>query len=166
MAKTKQQKQNDLNTIKQQLSESTAVVFTDFTGLSANNINQLRAKLNESGAKVIVTKNSLLQKANEELKLQGQTAAIFAKEKTVEPIKELYNFIKQNELPVVKMGMLNGEVISEEKVKQLSTLPSIDELRAKLVGSLMAPVSGFAMVANGVGGSFVRVLNAYKESKQ
>lgn len=166
MAKTKTQKEAQLKELKQNLEESSAVVFTDFTGLKVNDFNTLRSKVAEHGANIVIAKNTLIKKANENVDLQGQTAVIFAKEKTVEPIKALYAFIKEKDLPKVKLGILNNQVIDEAAVKQLSTLPSIDELRAKMLGSMMAPLSNFVGLGSNLMGSFVRVVNGIKEKKE
>lgn len=166
MPKTRDQKQVDLKATEENLKKAVSVVFTNNSGLGVNSVNQLRSKLKEAGADMVVTKNSLLKKVNSDIDLSGATAAIYGFNDMVAPIKELYSFIKEYKLPVVKLGLLNGEIISAEKVEQLSKLPSLDELRAKLLGSMMAPISGFATVNREVYAGFARVLNSIKESKQ
>ena len=166
MPKTKQQKTDALDKLKTSMDKATAVVFADYQGLKVNDFNNLRAKIDEQGGKVVIAKNTLINKVNSEVNLQGQTAVVFAFEKTIEPIKALYGFIKELNLPVVKLGILNNKVISEAEVKQLSTLPGINELRAKMMGSMMAPVSNFVGVGSNLIGSFVRVVNGVKEKKE
>jgi large subunit ribosomal protein L10 len=166
MPKTKEQKTKDLDALKADLNDSQAVVIADYRGLSVNQMNELRDKLAEAGAKMAITKNSLLNKANKNIVTEGPSAVVFGFDKVVEPVKVIYDYAKKTELPVVKLGLLNGEVIDETQVKALSTMPSLDELRAKLIGSMNAPVSGFVQVSGGVVGAFTRVVNAYKESKE
>jgi len=165
MPKTREQKTKDLEQLKKDLETSQAVVITDYKGLGVNALNELRKKLSQTGATVKIVKNSLLAKANDQIQTTGPSAVIFGFDKVVEPVKALYDFSKATELPKVKLGVLNGEIITEEQVKSLATMPSLQELRAKFLGSLMAPVSGFARVSNGVSANFVRVLNAYKDTK-
>lgn len=165
MAKTKQQKTEALDQLKNNIEKATAVVFTDYQGLKVNDFNNLRSKIGEQGGNIVIAKNTLINKVNNQINLQGQTAVIFAYEKTIEPIKALYGFIKELNLPIVKLGILNNKLITEAEVKQLATLPSVDELRAKMLGSLRAPVYNFVGVGSNLIGSFVRVVNAVKEKK-
>ncbi|NCT55245.1 50S ribosomal protein L10 [bacterium] len=166
MPKTKEQKQKDLLATEENLKNAKSVVFTDNSQMDVNRVNELRSKLKESGAEMVVTKNSLLKKINKDIDLEGPTAVIYGFDGIVEPIKELYSFIKQYHLPVVKLGFLDGQVIGAQKVEQLSKLPSLEELRAKLLGSMMSPISGFVTVNREVYGSFTRVLNAIREGKE
>jgi len=166
MPKTRQQKKEDLEKTKKYMEESQAIVFLDYSGISVNDFNELRQKLAELGSKIVITKNTLLKRANEKLDLQGQTAVLYGFDKLVEPIKALYEFRKAHDKkPEVKLGILEGKIVTKEDIKQISTMPSISELQAKLVGSMQAPLYGFVAVTSGVYSSFVRVINAYKESK-
>lgn len=165
MPKTREQKTKDLKQLKEDLKNSQTVVVTDYKGLGVNSLNELRKKLSQTGATIRIVKNSLLAKANDQIQTTGPSAVIFGFDKVVEPVKALYDFSKATELPKVKLGILNGEIITEEQVKSLATMPSLQELRAKFLGSLMAPVSGFARVSGGVSKNFVRVVNAYKDTK-
>ena len=166
MPKTKQQKQQSLKDTKEKLKKANSVVFTDNSGIGVNGVNELRSRLKEFGATMVVTKNSLINKASSDIDLKGPTAVIYGFEGIVEPIKELYNFIRRYELPKVKLGIVEGEIISAEKVEQLSKLPSLNELRTRLVGSIMSPLSNFVGVNREVYSSFVRTLNAIKDNKK
>ena len=166
MPKTKQQKIEALEQLKNNIEKATAVVFTDYQGLKVNDFNNLRSKIGEQGGDILIAKNTLINKVNNKINMRGQTALIFAYEKTVEPIKALYGFIKELNLPVVKLGILNNKIITESEVKQLATLPGVDELRAKMLGSLMAPISNFRGLGSNLIGSFVRVVSGIKEKKE
>ncbi len=167
MPKTKEQKIEALNQTKDFLKKSQSVVFLEYSGISVNDFNELRQKLAQVGAKVVVTKNTLLKKAVKEItNLQGQTAVLYGFEKLVEPIKVLYEFKKTHQnKPEIKLGMLQGKLVLKEDIKQISKMPSIPELQAKLVGSMQAPIYGFVAISSGVYTGFVRALNAYKNSK-
>ena len=90
---------------------------------------------------------------------------VFSYESQVEPIKKIYEFIKKYNSPTIKLGILDGEIIEAERVEVISKLPSMEELRAKLVGSMQSPISGFTRVTSGVYTGFVRVLSEYKNNK-
>lgn len=165
MPKTKIQKKEALDEIKGKLENAKAAVFTDYSGIGVNDFNNLRAKLDEAGAQVRIVKNSLLRLINKDIDLEGQTAVVYSEENQVGPIKVLFDFRKETQKPTVKLGLLDGKIISAEQVEELSKLPSMDELRAKLVGTMKAPISNFVGVNRQVYSGFVRVLDQVKNSK-
>ena len=159
MPKNRAQKTAILEEVKKNLKNSKSVIFTDYSGLGANDINELRNELEKTGAKISVVKNSLIKKANTEIDLKGQTAVIYALDKVVESLKILFTFIKKKDRPKIKVGLLNGKIISLERIEEISKLPGLEQLRAKFVGSLALPLSSFVSVNREIYSSFVRVLN-------
>ncbi len=166
MAKTKKQKTDALEQFKKDSDASQAVIFADYKGLGVNAMNTLRKELDKENAKMTVIKNTLVNKANDKVNLTGETIVIFTNDKIVEPIKVLYKFIKENNLPVIKSAIVENELVGKEKVDMLATLPSMNELRAKMLGSLMSPVRNFVGVSSNVYGSFARVLNGIVEKSK
>src|SRR3990172_640818 len=122
--------------LKEKLTRSKAVVLTDQSGLSVSLAGELKKKLKEVDAESVVAKNTLIKIATKELGidfpeevLTGPTAALFAYNDEVSPLKELAAFAKTNEKPVVKAGLLGTTILSVERVAQLANLPTKEVLR-------------------------------------
>ena len=103
--------------------------------------------------------------------LEGTTALAFSKEDAVAPAKVICDFMKKNKLEdpgilTIKVGLVEGKVISDKEVKALANLPSREELIAKLLGSMNAPIANTVGVLSGVIRNAVYVLNAIKEKKE
>lgn len=163
MAKTKKQKTEALEQFKKDSNASQAVIFADYKGLGVNAMNTLRKELDKENAKMTVIKNTIINKANEQINLTGETIVIFTNNKIVEPIKVLYNFIKENNLPIIKSAIVEKTLVNKDKVDMLATLPSMNTLQAKMLGSLMSPVQGFVSASSNVYGGFVRILGQIKK---
>lgn len=158
--------------LSQQMQKAKAVVFTDYRGLSVPQVQQLRTELAKQDASIEVTKNTLMnlaaKKAEREIDaeiLQGPTATLFAFGDEVAPLKTLVDFAKENELPTIKAGLLGGEALTAAQVSALAALPSRDELVAKAVGSIAAPLSGMVNVLHGNMRGLVYALSAVRDQK-
>lgn len=133
----------------EKLKQAKAVVLADYHGLKVSQMAELRQNINKAGGEFEVVKNTLLNRAAEESKvkidpevLQGPTAVLWAYEDQINPLKVLVNFAKANELPTIKFGLLDQVATPIERIKQLASLPSKEELKAKLVGTLQSPLYG------------------------
>jgi large subunit ribosomal protein L10 len=140
-----------VDNLKEKLKTAKALILTDYSGLKVEQINQLRQDVKKSGGEFEVVKNTLLGKASENSefkiekgKLEGNTAALWLYSDDLSPLKALDTFIKKNELPKLKFGFWNKDLIETEKIKELANLPSLKELQAKLVGLLKSPLSALA----------------------
>lgn len=169
-----QKNQDTVKNLKEKLAKAKSVVLAEYHGLNANQVNELRAKLGEVDAEMIVTKNSLLQVAMKEQNLdaeslseslKGPNAAFIGYEDAVAPIKALVEFAKEAELPVMKSGIVDGTYAGEAQLKVLSELPSKDELIAKVVGGLKSPLNGIVNVLKGNQRNFVYTISAIAEKK-
>lgn len=165
-------KQNisELKKIQEKKEESKNIVFTHYRGLTVNQVSELRQKIKDAGGEMLVTKNTLLRVAfdqNETLNeiLTGPTAAVFAYEDEIAPLKVIADFNKENKLPKFTGGYMDGQVINADQVKQLSKLPGKDQLRGQLVGTLSAPITGFLNVIQGNTRNLVYALKAIQEKK-
>ncbi len=132
--------------LTQKLKDTQALVLADYRGLTVEQMGELRAKIKKAGGELEVIKNRLLGRAAKEAKVEiddealtGPTAALWAWEDKIEPIKALYQFAQESGLPKIKFGIFDEETVSLERIKQLATLPSSEELKAKLVGTLKSP---------------------------
>lgn len=145
----KQDKVYTVQNLVEKLKQAKTVVLTDYHGLKVSQINELRQNIKKEGGEFEVVKNTLLNRAANETKIKiepdvfkGPTAVLWAYEDQISPLKTLVNFIKINELPKIKFGLLNQMATPIERIKQLANLPSQEELKAKLVFTLQSPVYG------------------------
>ncbi len=133
----------------EKLKQAKAVVLADYHGLKVSQMAELRQNIKKTGGEFEVVKNTLLNRAAEESKvkidseaLQGPTVVLWAYKDQISPLKVLVDFAKANELPKIKFGLLDQTVTPIEKIKQLANLPSKEELKAKLIGTLQSPLYG------------------------
>ena len=175
MPKNKLQKQEILRDLDNKIKKSTSIVFATFDGLGVKENEELRQNLKKENGEYYVSKKTLLDLAfkNEKVadldikSFPGKVAAVFAYEDQVSPVKAVFNFKKANEGKIAFVGgVLDGRFISKEEVDNLATLPSKDELYAKLVGSINAPVSGFVHVLAGNLRGLVTVLQSIADKKE
>lgn len=164
--------------LKEQLESAKGVVLTSYKGLTVAQDTELRRELREAGVSYHVVKNTMLRIAAKEAgiegieeHLEGTTAFAFSTEDAVAPAKVICGFIKKNKLEdaevlTVKVGMVEGKVIGVVEVKALAALPSREELIAKLLGSMNAPISNTVNVLQGVIRNAVYVLDAIRSQKE
>lgn len=166
----KQEKVQLVQEIKEKLSSSSSSVLIDYKGITVEEANELRKECREAGVDYKVYKNTLITIAARELGLEelephlvGPTAIAFGLEDPVAPAKVLSSNIDKLKKMEFKAGVLEGEVIDKETVEALAKLPSKEELIAKMIGSLNAPVYGVANVLSGTMRSLLYALNAIIE---
>ena len=169
---TRQQKEKLVKELSTKIADSKTVVICDYKGLKVDDLKELREKLRENEAEMLVTKKTLIQIALEKAKidldiknLQGQLAIVYGGDEVSSP-KTLHQFSKENDNLKILAGVLELKAISDIEVVNLAKLPTKDELLAKVVGSIKAPISGFVMVLGGNLRKFVYALSAIKESKE
>lgn len=179
MPKTKAQKQTILNQLAENLAKQKAMVFVNYKGLKVKDMLALRDQLKQVGSKLVIAKKTLLQKAINERGLsagrqgigidlkgmEGQIGAIFAFEDSLAPMKAANTLAKSNENLKILGGYFENEIQSAASIVAIANLPSKDELLAKLVGTLAAPIAGFATVLQGNIKGLVIALNAIKDKK-
>jgi large subunit ribosomal protein L10 len=172
MPKTKVQKQNMVSDITDKLSKAKSLVFADYQGLTMSQLSAIRSELAAQSAEFTVTKNNLLKialknsnQSFDDAVLVGPIATLFAFGDEISPIKVLTKAIKDNNDVQIKGGVMEGEFLSEAKVKQLSELPSKDELRAQVVGTIAAPLYGLVNVMQGNLRNLVYALEAIRKQK-
>lgn len=172
MAKTRQQKQETAEKLQSGIASAKSVVFANYQGLTVSAMEELRGKCREQDVQVLAAKKTLVQRALADNGLEvdtkafeGSIAAFMGMSDEVAPAKVVNDFAKNNELVTIFGGVLEGAFIPQEKVKALAALPSKEELYAKIVGSINAPVSGFVNVLAGNLRGLVTALNAIKDQK-
>jgi large subunit ribosomal protein L10 len=166
------QKQELVAEIKERLSSSGGLILADYRGLSVKDMRALRTSLRETGGEATVYKNSLAQIAIRELELPnldeflaGPTVFVFTPEDPVATAKALLMFSKENKVFAFKGGLIEGNVVSAESVKAIASLPSREELIAKLMGTMLNPIRGFMAMANAPAGAFARAVKAVADQK-
>lgn len=159
--------------LKNLLTSSKGVVLVNYCGLTVAEDTELRAKMREAGVKYMVAKNTFIRIAAKEAGIEGldsvlehNTALAFSAEDPVAPAKILNDFSKDHKALELKAGVLDGKVIAVDEVKALAELPSREELLAKLVGSMQAPISGLVNVLQGTIRNFVYTLEAVRQKKE
>ncbi|MCK5459844.1 50S ribosomal protein L10 [Candidatus Parcubacteria bacterium] len=173
MSKSKKQKEEILNSLTDKLNDAKGAVFTSFVGLKVKDIESLRKLCRESGSECLVSKKTLLRLALSKVGLKDadgeifndEVAVIFSYNDEITAAKIVGQFFEKCEALNIKGGILENKIIGLDSVKQLISIPSKEELYAKLVGSINSPLSGLVNTLNGNLRSFVQVLNSIKEQK-
>ena len=180
MPKTRAQKEQTVQELTDKLIKAKSVVFADYQqagsssskGMTMTMLSDLRNKLRDQDAEFIVTKNNLLKlaakQANAALEddlFEGPIATLFSYADEISPIKTLTKAFKDNQIGTVKAGILIGEIIDQSTINKLASLPSKDELRAKIVGSLGAPLYGIVGVLQANLGNLVYALDQIRISR-
>ena len=144
---TKDQKKNYIAEMSTQFENSKAVMVTHYQGLTMVQLDELRAKMREHGIIFKITKNRITKLALEKTKCKelsnlftGPTAVAFG-EDAIMSARILSNFAKDNESLKLIGGIMDNEVLDEAGVKNVASLPTLDEARANIVGILNAPAS-------------------------
>lgn len=172
MAISKKRKEELVSSYVDLLSQSRAVFVTEYTGLSVKQLQALREEVRKVDGAFYVTKNTLLRHALEETgkpvpeeMLTGQVATGFALSEAPSLAKALTEFAKTEEKLVIKGVILGNEILGPENVEALAKLPSLDELRAQIIGLINAPAQGItSAVANGIR-QVINVLDAYAKQE-
>lgn len=151
---------------------SKSAVVTGYTGLTVEEVTDLRAKLFHAKVEYHVVKNNLARIALNKCSitvlddlLTGPTAIALAMEDAVAPARVLTKFAKDHEKLTVKGGWMDGRKISLQDIKALSNLPSREVLLAKALGSMKSPISGIVQVLAGPARKLVYALNAVAQAK-
>jgi len=161
-----------IETLQSTLSEATAVVVTHQTGLTVAESSDLRGRMREAGAGFKVTKNRLTKIALQGTKYEDITdlftgpTAIGTSADPVSAAKTLVAFAKENDKLTIVGGALDGKALDKAGVEALAKLPSLDELRASLVGLLNAPATKVARVAQAPAAKLARVIQARADQLQ
>jgi len=170
MAKTRVQKEQETAVLVDHLQRMKSAVLSSTSGLTVKDMTELRSTLRKAGLDYVVAKKTLVKRALEASGLakvdispvQASFSLTFGYEDEVAPAKILAQFGKTHEAVKFLGGILEGSYVGVEQVQQLAKLPTRDELRARVVGSIAAPISGFVNVLAGNLRGLVRVLDAIR----
>lgn len=167
MAKNRQQKEQDLQELIEKVKTARSIVFTEYRGTTVKDIDKFRRAQEKEHVFTKVYKISLLKKALEAngieadlLNYKTPVVISLSEEEETAParvVKEVGQTIKTI---AMLAGVVDGQFLTRDQVRALADLPSKDQLRAQLVGTLQAPVSGFVNVLAGNIRGLINVLNA------
>lgn len=172
MSKTRAQKESIVSELVDKFARIKSAVFTSISGYTMEDANKIRAKGREKGVESLVAKKTLLSRALEKsglpiskTNLDGSVLTTLGYDDEIAAAKLVAELIKDREGIKILGGILEGRFVDADVIKQLATLPDKEELYAKIIGSLNAPISGFVNVLAGNLRNLVYVLNAVKDSK-
>jgi len=163
------QKQQIAAALHQDLNDTVCVVVTHQTGLSVDEVTQLRRQMRSAGARYRVTKNRLARRALEGTPFAdlaplftGPTAIAYSRD-PVAAAKAAVEYANRNNKLTVIGGGLSGQALDAAGIKALATLPSLDGLRSKIIGLIQAPATKLAGLLQAPAGQLARVLAAHAE---
>jgi len=158
--------------IRRKVSESAYVILADYRGLSVSKADDLRKRLRGANAKLQVVPNRIFRHVARDLKYKGfdavmgsPSAMVVGQGDVVQVAKVLKDFIKENDKPVIKLGALQGAMLTSADVQRLADLPSRDVLLAMVLGTLVAPMRQLAGVLQQKTATILYVLKAIQEKK-
>ena len=150
MSKNIEIKKGVVADIKQKFEKAQTAVLVDYRGLNVAEDTELRNQLRKAGVEYAVLKNTMINLAAKELgieglepSLQSPTAVAFGYEDPISPAKVLNDFAKKNKKLEIKCGVYNNELLDVAGVEALASMPSREELIARIMGSMMSAVSKF-----------------------
>ena len=166
-----QKKEAVVAEVAKQVATAQAIVLAENRGMPVSDMTQLRAKARASGVYFRVVKNSLVRRAVAGTpfeKLADKMVGPLTYGISPDPVavaKVLNDFAKTHDKLVITAGAMPGQVMSAKEITALAALPSRDELLAKLMGTMQAPIAKFVRTLNEVPGKFVRTLAAVRDAK-
>lgn len=158
--------------VGEHLVQAQAIVLAEYRGLTVEEMTRLRVSARNSGVYLRVLKNTLARRAVTGTpfeKLASEMVGPLAYGISNDPVsaaKVLSDFAKGNDKFVIKAGAMPNKVMSKADVTHLATMPSREELLAKLLGTMQAPIAKFVQTLNEVPGKFVRTLAAIRDEKE
>jgi len=169
---TKAFKQDKIEAIKEKVSKAKVAIVTEYRGFSVDEIMNLRRQLQKENGDYMVTKNTLAKIAVKGTEfevladvLKGPIAIAFGFEDQAAPAKVVAKFFKDKKKGEIVAAALDGQLLSAEDAKALATLPSKEELYAKMLGCINSPATGIAGAVNAVMSSLVRAIDAVAKQK-
>ncbi len=166
------QKAEFVTSIKDAVDSAGVIVVAHYQGMSVAQMNDLRVRMADAGASFRVVKNRLVKLAldgTESAGIQdlfnGPTAIAYSDDPVAAP-KVVATYAKENDKLVILGGTMGGTVLDQSGVKALAELPSLDELRGKIVGIIQTPATRIAGVLQAPGGQLARVLGAYASKSE
>lgn len=166
-----QRKHEIVEEVRERFLASKIVILAEYRGVDVSGMTELRRSARELNVYVRIVKNTLARRAVENTGyecLKDQFLGPLAIALSDDPVvvaKLMHEFSKSNDALKIQTGAMNGEILSPEELKVLATLPSRDELLAKLVGTMSAPLQNLVGTLSQIPASMIRVLSAVRDSR-
>jgi large subunit ribosomal protein L10 len=159
--------------VKDMIQRAKGMYFADFTGITVEQVTELRREFRKSNVDYRVVKNTLARKALEStaaydnvvLKLVGHTAIAFGYDDPIAPAKIIKKFRDKHKKLAVKVCVIENQVFEGTQLEQIAQLPSRPELIAGILGSIQSPISGVVGVISAVMRDLVSVIDAIEKKK-
>lgn len=172
VSQNRQKKEQLVAELVEKVNKSNGMVFANYQGLTHQQLENMKKSLKKVNSEFIAVKNTLLLRAlgdklDEPSKahFNQPTGAMFIYADIVDPLKELTKTVKEFKMPVIKFGILDGKIVTDQEVTKIASLPPLPVLQAQLLGQMKAPISGLHRALNWNLQSLVMTLNAIKEKK-
>ena len=169
---TKAFKSEKISQMKEKIEKAKVAIVTDYKGLSVEEITKLRRSIQKEDGDYMVTKNTLAKIAVKGTEyeiltdaLTGPVAIAFGFEDQVAPAKALAKFIKESKKGEILAAAMDGKLLSAAEAKALASLPSKQEIYAKMLGCINSPASGIANSVNAVMSQLTRAMAAVRDQK-
>lgn len=174
MALSKNSKKEILKDLIVKLKECKGVVLTDYQGMNVFQITCLRNELKERKVEFKIVKNTLIEKACEELNIKdltkdliGCTAIAFSSDDGVAPARLLKEYYKKNKIDLkIKSGLIDGRVFCAEKITEIASLPSKYVLIAQMINGVKSPLYSLVYILQGPLRGLIYTLKSVKERKE
>lgn len=167
------EKTSIIEELRSKVRDSAFLIVADYHGLNVGKTEELKRRLHGVKAQFQVIQNRMFKRVASELSqpglekgIAGPSALVYGKGDVVQAAKVLKDFIKENNLPAIKIGTLQGDLLSAAEIQQLAGLPSREVLLATLVGTIAAPLTQLVGVLQQKVASVVYVLKAIQEKKE
>lgn len=167
----KEEKNVMIGTLRDWVKSSPYLIVLDYTGMKVSEFSELRGRLRKVGAAVKVVKNTFFKRALNEASLPaldkdlaGQTAVVSGGTDAPAAAKVIKTFRAEFTRPNLRIGMMDGKLLGASDLTTLADLPSIEVLRARLLGAIQAPASTLARLLREPGARVARVIHSKPES--
>jgi large subunit ribosomal protein L10 len=167
------EKEKIIQELTEKLQRAQGIYIADYSGLDVASLTELRRKLASASVEFLVVKNTLARLAAEQAGvpemnayLEGPTSFALGYDDAVVPARVLADFIRKHEKPSIRTGLLEGRLLTAEQVAGVATLPSRDQLLAKIAGLAQSPLQGFMSRCQGMLQKLVATLDALRIQKQ
>ena len=167
------EKEAAVQEITEVLEKATSVFVTDFKGLDVEHLSEFRNNCRQASVEYRVVKNTLARIAARNAGVEemvdhfvGPSAIAYTFDDPSSPARVISDYAKKNEKPTIKVSLFEGAFYGPDRVEDIAALPSKDELLARVVGGLNAPIQGFVSTLNGLLSKFVRTVDAVREQKE
>lgn len=173
MALTRDQKEEQVQLLKQKMNDAQSVVFVHYIGLNVSEVDEFRGKLLENNAEMKVAKKTLMKLAADKAEypefevdsLDGPVACIFSFDDPLSGAQVAFKFAKDHEQVALIGGVFDGKVLSQEEALELAKMPGREELLAKFVGMIRSPLTSFAGMCSSPLSGFARALSELADKK-